>query len=415
MVPPVPRRGEGLSAREARWLAVDAQALGRARVAPSRQVGARRLEGVVRSLGAVQLDAINVLERTQFIVPFSRLGSYDRSLLHRLTGPGGALWEYWGHAASLQPVEDEPLFRWRYAVGGTYTPGPKVQARIDAWLAAHADYLAAVLEEVRARGPLTAGQLSDPRRRDGEWWDRRSMGRQALERLFGTGQLAAWRTPSFERVYDLPERVLPPAVRARPTPAVDDAQRALVLKAARAYGVATVADLAGYYMLKRTAAKARVAELVEDGELVGVEVEGWRDAAYVPAGVRPRRPTRGHATLVSPFDALVWDRPRTLRVFGFDYRIEVYVPAPQRAYGYFVLPVLFGDALVGRLDLKADRRASVLRVVAAHVEAAAGRDEVAGAVAVELDTVRAWLGLEGIAFAKAGNLASALRAHVGSR
>jgi uncharacterized protein YcaQ len=238
------------------------------------------------------------------------------------------------------------------------------------------------------------------------------VGRQALEWLFSTGTLAAWRTPSFERVYDLPERVLPDAVRSQPTPTVEEAHRALILKAAGAYGVATAADLAGYYMLPLTPAKARVAELVEAGDLLRVDVEGWDEPGYVIPGTSPRRPSRRHGTLVSPFDSLVWDRSRALRVFGFDYRIEVYVPQPKRVHGYYVLPFLLGDELVGRFDLKADRKASVLRVAAAHIEATADRDRVAGAAAAELDVMRAWLDLDSIAVARVGNLAPALKTSV---
>ena len=403
-----------ISAREARWLAIDAQQLGRPRPRARNGASVAQLERVARALGVVQLDAVNVVERAQFLAFFSRLGPYDRDLLHRLTGPSGALWEYWGHAASLMPSDDEPLLRWRYDIGGTHAHGPVVTARVDAWLAASADYFAAVLDEVRARGPLTAGQLTDPRRRGGEWWDRRSEGRQVLAKLHSTGRLATWRRPSFESVYDLPERVLPPGVLDRATPPVADAQRVLLLKAARASGVATAGDLAGYYMLQPRVAKPLVAELVSAGELVQVAVEGWSEPGVMVPDAAPRRPTRSTATLVSPFDSLVWDRARTRRLFGFDYRIEVYVPAPKRVHGYYVLPVLFGDELVARLDLKADRDASTLRVQGAYAEAGRDRDAVAAAIAVELDTMRSWLGLDDVTVARRGDLAAALQAAVRS-
>ncbi|MGE0795596.1 MAG: crosslink repair DNA glycosylase YcaQ family protein, partial [Acidimicrobiia bacterium] len=191
MVARLPR----LSAREARWLAVGAQGLGARR---PRSAGGPAVRAAFERLGVVQLDAINVLERTQFLVLFSRLGAYDVENVHRLTGPGGPLWEYWGHAASLLPVDTHPLLRWRIEQGGHYVHGPAVRARVEAWRADNAAYLAAVLDEVRDRGPLAASQLADPRRREGEWWGRRSVGRQALEWLFDRGLVAAWRTPSFE-------------------------------------------------------------------------------------------------------------------------------------------------------------------------------------------------------------------------
>jgi uncharacterized protein YcaQ len=262
---------------------------------------------------------------------------------------------------------------------------------------------------VKERGPLTAGQLTDPRRRDGEWWDRRSVGRVVLEHLFAKGELAAWRTAAFERVYDLPERVLPSAVLAQPTPTVDDAQRGLVTLAGRALGVATVSDLASYYGLKRTATATRVEELVEAGELVPTRVEGWDAPAYLTRQSRLSRPRRTGATLLSPFDSLVWDRARTRRLFGFDYRIEVYVPAPARRFGYYVLPLLVGETIVGRLDVKADRKASTLRVVASYLESGADDHAVAPATAIELDSMQRWLGLDRLAVAAKGSLAPSLR------
>jgi len=398
-----------LSRREARWLALDAQGLGRAR---PRAAGRRELLAAIARLGVLQLDAINVLERTQALVPWSRLGAYSRAHLHALSGREGALFEYWGHAASLLPVASHPLFRWRMAAFRDASPdaSPAYVARWRAWGEAHAAYVASVLAEVRERGPLAAAELSDPRRRNGEWWERRSVGRQALEWLFARGELAAWRSASFERVYDLPERVLPRGVLSAPAPAAADAQRALLAAAARALGVGTLADLADYFRIPLRAAAARVAELVEAGVLRRVGVEGWREAAYCPRAVRVRRPERAHATLLSPFDSLIWERRRTRRLFGFDYRIEVYTPEPRRRYGYYVLPLLLGDALVARLDLRAERRASRLRVEGAFLEPGARSREVAAAAAAELRALADWLGLEQVRVGRRGDLAPALRA-----
>lgn len=399
------RTADRISAREARRMVVAAQGLGR----PRPQVTTRRhLRNAITTVNVLQLDAINVLERTQFVVPFSRIGSYDVGRLHEMTGPGGELYETWGHAASLVPVEQEPLFRWRQALGGMYDESPTHARRSQEFRTAHAGYIAAVLAEVTDRGPLAASQLSDPRRGTGDWWERRGLGRRALEHLFGRGELAAWRTPSFERVYDLPERVVPESVRVRPTPTVDEAHRALLLLAARSYGVASAGDLAGYHMLKPRSARARVAELVEQGALRVVEVEGWPEPGHVVAGARVARRAGEWPALVSPFDSLVWDRKRTLRVFGFDFRIEVYVPAPQRRYGYYVLPFLMGDELVARFDLKRDRKASTLRVMGAFAEPSADLDLVAQHAAGSLHELRVWLGLDQLAVARRGNLARAL-------
>jgi hypothetical protein len=281
-------------------------------------------------------------------------------------------------------------------------------AAVRAWREAQAGYVSSVLEEVGAHGPLAASALSDPRPRQGEWWGRRSVGRQALEWLFSTGQLAAWRTERFERVYDLPDRVIPPKILASPTPSREEAHRALLTMAARALGVATVADLADYFRIKPAEARLRVAELVESGELVPVAVEGWPAPGFCPPDARPRRPTRHHGTLLSPFDSLIWARERTARLFAFDYRIEVYVPEPRRRYGYYVLPLLLGDELVARFDLKTDRKASVLRVPGAHIEPGADPRAVAPAAMEELDALRGWLGLDHIAVGSRGDLATAL-------
>jgi uncharacterized protein YcaQ len=368
---------------------------------------------MVESLGTLQLDAINVVARTQFLVVFSRLGAYDVSRLQRLTGPGGDLFEYWGHAAALLPMAHHRLFRWRMDQHGPYDRSSIYHARREAWRGEHADYIAAILEEVRDRGPLRASQLTDPRRRDGEWWERRSVGRQALEWLFAKGEVAAWRTANFERVYDLPERVIPHDVLAQPTPPVEEAHRRLLALAAASLGVATVGDLADYYWIMPSDARERVAELVESGEVVEVAVEGWREPGYCRPSAHPRPPTRSHATLLSPFDSLICRRDRTRRLFGFDYRIEVYVPEPARQYGYYVLPLLSGDELVARLDLKADRKSSKLRVFGAYLEPGVDQATATSAAAAELDALRGWLGLGEIAVGERGGLAPSLRAAIG--
>jgi uncharacterized protein YcaQ len=395
-----------LSQREARWLALAAQGLDRPR---PRARGRRALRTAIERLGALQLDAVNVLERPQFVVPFSRLGGFDRKALHGLCGPDGALFEYWGHAASLLPVSLHPFFRWRMAEFRSPKPPTPYMERWRAWGKANAPYIRRVQDEIRERGPLSAGQLADPRRRDGPWWNRRSVGRQALEHLFAQGKVAAWRNESFERVYDLPERVIPGEVLARPTPSGADAQRELIAASAAALGIGTAGDLADYYRIRNGPAAARVAELVEAGRLERVHVEGWREPAYRAAGLRAKRPTRAHATLLSPFDSLIWERDRTSRLFDFDYRIEIYVPAPKRRHGYYVLPLLLGDELVARFDLKADRKSAALRVEGAYLEPGSEAGPVAEAAVDELRALGSWLGLATLRVGRRGNLARALR------
>ncbi len=364
----------------------------------------------MRRLGTIQLDAVNVLARTQLLVPFTRVGDYDATTFGAQSGPGRAWFEYWCHAASLLPVELHPLSRWRMQLSrDDLLSGPGYRQRARAWRDAHRDYIAAVLAEVTERGPITAAQLSDPRRQAGEWWDRRSVGRQALERLFSDGVVSAWRSPSFERVYDLTERVIDPAVLALPTPSIEEAKCELLVLAARCLGVGTASDLGDYFWLRPQSVRPLLRELVAAGRLAEAAVEGWSDPAYLLPGTgRPRPPRRSHVALLSPFDSLIWTRQRTQRLFGFRYRIEIYVPAPERVHGYYVLPVLAGDELVGRLDLKADRARRVLRVVAAHAEPGTDASAVAAGVVDELDRMRAWLGLADVAIEGRGDLAPAL-------
>ncbi|HXW78282.1 MAG TPA: crosslink repair DNA glycosylase YcaQ family protein [Acidimicrobiales bacterium] len=399
-----------LSNREARRLAIAAQGLSAPRpTSPKGLGGSTQLCRLMDRLGTIQLDAVNVLARTQLLVPYSRLGACDPAAFRRLSEPGGAWFEYWGHAASLLPMSLYPLFGWRKERSrADLVDSAKAQERRRAWRAEHRDYLAAVLSEVSERGPLAASQLSEPRRRTGQWWDRSSHGRVALELLFGDGVLSAWRNANFERINDLAERVVPAAVRALPTPGAEDAQRELVARAAQCMGVATAADLADYFWLRPSAARLRIAELVEEGRLWRASVEGWPQPAYVPIGTVQRPVRRQDATLLSPFDSLIWNRQRTERLFGFHYRIEIYVPGPERAHGYYVMPLLLADQLVGRFDLKADRKNRTLLVVASFAEPGKGNSTVAAAALAELNRLRQWLGLERLSIGDRGDFASCL-------
>lgn len=396
-----------LSAGAARRLAIGAQGLDRPRL--RRAGGAADLVAALERLGTIQVDAVSVVARTQYLVAFSRIGSYAPRDLDALSAPQGAWFEYWGHAASLIPSRLHPLFRSRMQrFSDDMVDSPAVQERRRAWRRQHAGYLESVLAEVAERGPLSAAQLSEPRRRAGQWWERRSDGRRALEVLFGDGVLAAWRSPSFERIYDLTERVIPADVLALPTPTLEEAQRELVLVAARCLGVATVEDLADYFWLRVPATRARVAELVEDGRLLVSAVEGWAKPGYLVPGAQAATRLRRHATLLSPFDSLIWRRERAERLFAFHYRIEIYVPPPRRTFGYYVLPVLVGDAIVGRVDLKAERRARTLRVLGAFTEPGRHAGATGRALAGELRRLGDWLGCEQVAVEARGDLAPAL-------
>ena len=329
--------------------------------------------------------------RSHYLPLFSRLGPYPCGLLDQLAYDGRRrkLFEYWGHEASLLPVRLQPMLRWRMARAAA---GQGTYGQLATFGRERRGYVDAVLAEVRARGALGAGDLADGSRGQGGWWGW-SDGKTALEFLFWAGEVTTATRRGFERVYDLPERVLPKAVLALPTPEPTDAQRVLLLHAARALGVATARDLRDYFRLDAADVPARLAELVEAGALLPVSVAGWAQPAYLdPAARLPRRVDA--RALLSPFDSLVWERERTERIFGFRYRLEIYTPAHKRTHGYYVLPFLLGDRLVARVDLKTDRQTGCLRVLATHVEAGEDVCAISGPLAEELGLMAAWLGLE---------------------
>ncbi len=398
------RRVEGLSADEARRLALAAQGFAdpRPRGAPD---GAA-LRRAVERLGVLQIDSVNVLVRAHYLPLFSRLGPYATDLLDAAAygGRRRTLFEYWGHAASLLPVALQPLLRWRMARAARGEGNYGALARFARERRAYVD---AVLAEVAARGPLTASELSEGGRGQGSWWGW-SDGKHAVEWLFWAGMLTTAYRRGFERVYDLPERVLPRRILAAPDPEPAEAQRALLLRAARALGVASERDLRDYYRIPPADARARLREAVEAGELLPVSVEGWSHSAYLHPEARAPRRVAARALLV-PFDPLIWERARTERLFGFRYRIEIYTPAARRVHGYYVLPFLLGERLVARVDLKADRQAGCLRVLAAHAEPGQARAEVAAPLRAELDLMAGWLGLARVTLGRRGDLLPLLR------
>ncbi len=395
-----------MSAAHARRIALAAQGFADAR--PSGRVDARHIRRVLDRIGILQIDSVNVFSRAHYLPLLARLGPYPRDLLDTLTaytaGPvRRELFEYWAHEASLVPIALQPLLRWRMARAQT-DPWPAIRR----FAREKPELLAEIEQLVRDNGPLGAGATGIERiaPRPGHMWNWHD-GKIALEYLFYAGQVTTARRINFERLYDLPERVLPLGVLTAPTPTTEDAQRELIRISARAQGVATEPDLRDYFRLPHAASKARVTELVESGELVPVRVDGWPAPAYLwPDARRPRRITA--RALLSPFDNLIWFRDRTERIFRLRYRIEIYTPAPKRVYGYYVLPFLLGEALVARVDLKSDRQAGVLRVQAAHLEPGQDAAYVAGELAAELVLTATWLGLTGVEVMPRGDLAAEL-------
>lgn len=389
----VPPPTEPISAAQARRIALAAQGFGAARPA---RVDQGHLRRVVERLGLHQIDSVNVLARAHYLPAFSRLGAYDRALIDRAAWGRRSerrLFEYWAHEASLLPLSAHPLLRWRMARadrGEAGYAGMRVFAgerRAEAMNA---------LERIRREGPLAASDFESSRTGWWEWSDSKRM----LEWLFYAGHITtATRQRSFERVYDLTDRVIRPSVLALPTPTEAEAHRRLIEQSARALGIATAGELRDYFRIGPQEARAAIAALAEEGVLVPAAVPGWPPAFLHREARRPRRIDA--RALLAPFDPLVWERARTERLFGFRYRIEIYVPADRRQHGYYVLPFLLGDRLVARVDVKSDRKASRLLVHAVHLEPGAPPGTVE-ALRAELASLARWLALSDVSMPPAG-------------
>ena len=399
-----------LSLSQARRLALSS--LGFAEKRPTK-TGAAHVRKTIARTNAIQIDSVNVLARAHYVPTFSRYGPYDTKHLDDLAHGKREFFEFWGHAACFLPMELYPYMRWR------------MDNQRDGWSTLDArskKFIKAVLDEVTEHGPKSAGELSMAGKSKGSWWGW-SDGKRAIEYLFRQGQVAIAGRRNFERLYDIPERVIPADVLKKPVVPAHDAKKELLVRIVRAMGVATARDAAQYFHIdawwdrssvqgRRPQKKATYfEELVEEGRLERVNVESWKQPGYVVPGAKIPRAVNARA-IVSPFDPLMWERRWTEAVFGFKYQIEIYVPQPKRIYGYYVLPFVLGDRFAARVDLKADRKAKTLLIPGAFVEPGAEPKATAAALADELRDVASWLGLEKIAVATHGDLSSALRSAV---
>ena len=382
-----------LTLAEARRVALAAQGFGREYSGGD----LKKLQTLLDHVGVLQIDSVNVLVRSQELPIFARIGRHDRRVVGDAVS-NGRMFEYWVHEASLAPVEMHPLMRWKMArphpwFGNYYAQNKSLVERM--------------FRRVRDEGPLKAADVSMRVGKKGTWWDWDDA-KRALEYLFYAGRVTTRaRDTDFARIYDMPERVLPKHVLETATPSELESRRELIRRAASHLGVATFSDLADYHRQKPREARTALLSLVEDGSLLTASVEGWNDPAFVPKRLSLPKSVADCA-LLSPFDSLVWNRDRNERLFGFHYRIEIYTPKPKRRFGYYVLPVLCGGRLVGRLDLKADRQASTLRVEGAFVESGIQPRNVVTPIAGELQSMADWLGLASVEVGRRGGLAKPL-------
>lgn len=388
---------EVISVAEARRIALAAQGFAAPR--PKGKITRQHLLKVLDQIGLIQIDAVNVLVRSQELPLFARLGPHPRSLIADATAAGD-LFEYWVHEASHVPTAQHHLHRWRMERQHKWGEVARLAER-------RPGYLDEVLQRVTAAGRVASGEFNSRVGPKGTWWDWDDA-KIALEHLFWSGKVTAIRRPNdFARLYSLTETTIPAHVLARETPPERQARKELLVLAAAHHGLGTLGDLTDYHRQKIPICKPLIAELVAEGRLREVQVFGWKQVAYLhPQALRPKRVNA--RALLSPFDSLIWNRDRTERLFGFHYRIEIYVPKPKRIYGYYVLPFLLGDELVGRFDLKSDRQNSTLLVQGAYAEPGVPADVIVPEVAAELRLMAAWLGLSSIQVQPRGDLAGAL-------
>ena len=386
----------------ARRIALAAQGLARRR--PKGRIDRRHFRRAIGDMNLLQLDSVNVVARSHYLPMYARLGPYDVEALDAWTSRSGELFEYWAHEASLVPVAHHPLLRWRM-------DEPLRWRRYRELIEEHPGYIESVRDEIAARGPLTVSDLADSGERQGPWWGY-GRGKIALEALFAQGEITAYRNGNFGRVYDIPERVIAKEVLELPTPPAEHAHRELLMLAAEAHGIGTAGDLIDYYRLHGPTVRPLLARLADEGRLEEVEVPGWKGPVYLhPEATRPRSVVG--SALLSPFDPVVWNRDRAERLFDFRYRIEIYVPQAKRVHGYYVLPYLLDGRLVGRVDLKLDRKARRLLVQGAFHEDGVDPTAVASRLAADLREMATWLGADEAAVGRRGNLVGRLREALG--
>ena len=379
-------RLDSLSIQDARALALAAQGFDKPRT-KTKSTTADAV-AVIKKLGVIQIDSVNVLVRSQELPLFSRLGDHDRNAISKATSQG-KIFEYWGHEAAHLPVELHPVFRFKMHAARS---GKLKHWGLTSFYAENKTFVKRILKHVEVNGSTSARELSTRTTKKSSWWDW-DEAKTALEYLFLTGELMSCaRGSDFARVYDTPERVLPKKILQLPSLSETDARKQLLVRSARAQGVATLRDLADYYRQKPAVVKPLVNELVEQGELRAVAVDDWAEKAFVHRSAK--LPKKLYATaLLSPFDSLVWCRPRNERLFNFHYRIEIYTPKEKRKFGYYVLPFMLDGQMVGRVDLKADRENSKLLVQSVHTEKGIKRAAINDALTAEFRLMAGWLGL----------------------
>ncbi|WP_300631050.1 winged helix-turn-helix domain-containing protein [Pseudomonas sp.] len=379
------------SLKQARRMALAAQGFSGRQ--PPAQVKAAHLNRLIERLGVLQIDSVNAVVRSHYLPLFSRLGNYCPLILEQAAWSQGrrrSLFEYWGHEASLLPMAMYPLMRWRMERA---KQGQGIYAQMARFGRERQDTVRRVLRAVEEQGALGAGSLSTREERAGPWWDW-SEEKHALEWLFAAGLVTVAGRRGFERLYDLPERVLPAEI-LQANVGEAEAQRGLLLHSATALGVATEKDLRDYFRLDPVDSRQRLAELVEDGRLLGCQVQGWKHLAYcLPEPKVPRNVPA--SALLSPFDSLIWERARTERLFDFRYRLEIYTPQHKRVYGYYVLPFLHNERIAARIDLRAERANGCLAVHAVHEEEPGLDEQGMLALALNLRQMADWLGLQQI-------------------